>query len=26
VTAEGKAEPLDQFPEALDEEDDDLPF
>jgi len=26
VTAEGKAEPLDQFPEALDEEADDLPF
>jgi len=26
VTSEGKAESLDQFPEALDEEDDDLPF
>ncbi len=26
VASEGKAESLDQFPEALDEEDDDLPF
>ena len=26
VTSEGKPESLDQFPEALDEEDDDLPF